>query len=133
MLHQEDAKAGCTDLGFYPPDENCPNYGIFLSGFHGDSVHYGINFKVVRVYGWEGPDFKTLYSKDSDCPAAGLIDDPTQAFVEIEGYIRWDGCMDVNVPEDAQSLHFCSWNAGDEIGKVLNRVVQLSKPKLVSK
>lgn len=42
----------------------------------------------------------------------------------FEGYVRWDGCSNWNIPDGYYQIHFCSKKQAENLGKLLGALYE---------
>jgi hypothetical protein len=82
----------------------------------------------VKAYATGGApgDLPPRYRSKSD--ANRWVTDLSEAEVEVEGFVRWDGCSNFDfMPDSATMTHFCGKTAAVNLGVMLGRVYDAAK------
>lgn len=96
-------------------------------------------FIIFHTTQWHWMDFVVLYviSEDDDgafFPLGGwedsseVTDDPDKAEVFVRGYLKWDGCMEVEIGDK----HFCGLHHSQILQRIFERLHAIAAEKMKS-
>lgn len=78
------------------------------------------NFRVYQINGWDdgAPNF--------DTPEGEPTGDFGEAEVFCHGSIRFDGCLNMNFPQDSHIVHLCGRTNAVHLGRLMSRLYDLA-------
>jgi len=89
---------------------------------------YSMDFKVIEIVG-EGldPDPGVLFfTRRGALSTPDHVTQLDEAQVFMEGYLKWDGCMNVNIDtEDECMTHFCGRYDASKVGRMIDNIYTL--------
>ena len=106
-----------------PSDDDFPEFLIYFT-----PDDYSIGFIVLDVTGW-ACDQTTFQNKAPLFGDNGTSENPDDATPLVQGYVKWDGCMDVDIGGDDISYrnHFCGLEDALRLERVVRAVYALAE------